>query len=135
MSLQEPQTGPEVTGVAHAARASVTRIINAMAVCARVYCSCQISTRFPVRIGISTRLRLTSYPISAGLGTPLMIFVPCVLSNRVIDESVQLDTTTFPPIISTPSNPPTPLAMTWGARSPGFHASTDLVGPYDTMIN
>src|SRR5712664_1459687 len=51
-----------------------------------------------------------------------MIFVPCVLLNRVIDESVQLDTTTLPPIISTPSNPPAPLAMTLGARSPGFHA-------------
>src|SRR3989442_2548951 len=86
------------------------------------YCSCQISTRFPVRIGISKRFRFASYPKSAGLGTPVMIFVPWVLSNRVIEESAQLDTTTFPPIISTPSHPPAPLALTAGARSAGFHA-------------
>src|SRR2546428_10275426 len=80
------------------------------------YRSCQISTRFPVRIGISKRFRFGSYPKSAGLGTPVMIFVPCVLSNRVIEESAQLDTTTFPPTTPPPSHPPGPPAVNGGRR-------------------
>ena len=42
--------------------------------------SCQISTRFPEKTGISTRWRLPSYPMSAGLGTPAITFTSCPVS-------------------------------------------------------
>src|SRR5438132_8583615 len=37
------------------------------------------------------------------------------------------------PAISTPSNPPGPLAITLGALSPGFHASTERPPNCTTM--
>src|SRR2546430_1922909 len=36
------------------------------------YGSCQISTRFADNTGMSTRFRLASYPMSAGLGTAVI---------------------------------------------------------------
>src|SRR2546430_12266854 len=73
--------------------------------------------------------------MSAGLGTPVITFTSWPVSYADTVESVQLDTRIRVPVTTTPSKPPAPLAMTRGARSPGFHASTDLVGPNDTMMN
>src|SRR6266404_4476307 len=73
--------------------------------------------------------------MSAGDGTPVISFTACPVSYADTVESVQLDTRIRVPATSTPSNPPAPLAMTLGALSPGFHASTDLLGPNDTMRN
>src|SRR5881397_3201395 len=73
--------------------------------------------------------------MSAGDGTPVITFTSCPVSYADTVESVQLDTRILVPATSTPSNPPGPLAMTLGALSPGFHASTVLVGPNDTMMN
>src|SRR5436190_24321892 len=73
--------------------------------------------------------------MSAGLGTPVITFTSCPLSYADTVESVQLDTRIFVPATSTPSNPPDPLAMTFGALSPGFHPSTAFLGLYETMIN
>src|SRR2546429_1691731 len=73
--------------------------------------------------------------MSAGLGTPVITFASCPVSYAETVESVQLDTRILVPAITTPSNPPAPLAMTLGALSPGFQASTDFVGPNDTMMN
>src|SRR5438445_10654620 len=73
--------------------------------------------------------------MSAGLGTPVITFTSWPVSYADTVESVQLDTRIRVPVTTTPSKPPAPLAMTRGARSPGFHASTDLVGPNETMMN
>src|SRR6266487_1077462 len=73
--------------------------------------------------------------MSAGLGTPVITFTSCPLSYADTVESVQLDTRICVPATSTPSNPPAPLAMTFGALSPGFHPSTAFLGPYETMMN
>src|SRR5213593_4146819 len=72
--------------------------------------------------------------MSAGDGTPVITFTSWPVSYADTVESAQLDTRTLGPTTSTPSNPPAPLAMTFGALSPGFHASTDLLPPYDTMM-
>src|SRR5438093_8435667 len=73
--------------------------------------------------------------ISAALGTPVITFTYFPVSYADTVESVQLDTRILVPAISTPSKPPAPLAMTLGALSPGFHASTDFAGPNETMMN
>src|SRR6266850_1378518 len=63
--------------------------------------------------------------MSAGLGTPLIRFVPWPFTYLYTLESAQLETQIAPWTISTPSNWPGPVAMTVGAASPGFHANRD----------
>src|SRR5690242_14565 len=122
-------------GVAAGRVTTLTRQPRRLGVCSVRYFNCQISMRLPARIGIKTRFRFASYPISAGLGTPVITFTSCPLSYADTVESAQLDTRIRVPATSTPSNPPAPLAMTFGALSPGFHASTDFAGPNATMMN
>src|SRR2546427_10051027 len=73
--------------------------------------------------------------MSAGDGTPVITFTSWPVSYADTVETAQLDTRILVPPTSTPSNPPAPLAMTLRALSPGFHATPDLVAPYDTIMN